>query len=177
MILKQGKLPATPHTEFYFIPKVLALEEIHGTYGFSGPWSRKLHVRSYPTEQVKAPVKANFDFLLESPKEADVLQPYHILTKDIPAGGDPLRARKPIVFGPRTIMSIVKPVKSSPKEEFFRNADFHEIYFVQQGEGVLHSEYGALPFRKDVYIAVPKGTTYRIDLQSKSAWFLLTESL
>lgn len=177
MIVKKGSLPATPHTEFYSIPNVLALEEIHGSYGFSGPWSRKLHVRSYPTEQVKAPVVADFNFIPKMPAEASVLQPYHILTGQMPAEGDALRARKPLVFGPKTVMSIVKPVKGFAKEEFFRNGEMHELYFVQEGEGVLHSEYGALPFRKDVYIVVPKGTTYRIDLTSKSAWFLLTESV
>jgi len=177
MIVKKGNLPATPHTEFYAIPDVLALEEIHGSYGFSGSWSRKLHVRSYPTEQVKQPVKADFDFIPKTPAEADVLQPFHILTGEMLAGGDALRARKPIVFGSNTIFSIIKPTKSFPANEFFRNGERHEIYFVQEGEGVLQSEYGNLPFRKNVYIVVPKGTTYRIEMTSKSAYFLLIESV
>lgn len=177
MIIKKGKLPATPHTEFYAIPNVLALEEIHGSFGFSGSWSRKLHVRSYPTEQVKPPKPANFDFVPTTPKEAEILQPFHILTGKMPSEGDPLRARKPIVYGPSTTFFILKPTKSFPKNEFFRNGERHEIYFVQEGEGTLSSEYGALPFRKDVYIIVPKGTTYRIDLTSKSAFLLLIESV
>lgn len=177
MIIKKGRLPATPHTEFYAKKKVLALEVIHGSYGFSGPWSRKLHIRSYPTEQVKAPVKANFDFVCRSPKEADVLQPYHILTGEMPYGGDILSARKPVVFGPRTIMSIIKPTSSCPKGEFFRNGEMHELYFVQEGEGIFFSEYGTLPFKKDDYLVVPKGTTYRLELKSKQAWLLLTESV
>lgn len=177
MIVKKGALPATPHTEYYAIPNVLALEEIHGSYGFSGPWSRKLHVRYYPTEQVKPPVKADFHFVPETPSEAEIMQPFHIFTAEMPTGGDALRARKPIVYGPRTTMAICKPDKSFPENEFFRNGEMHEIYFVQEGEGVVHSEYGRLPFRKDVYINIPKGTTYRIELTSKSAYFLLTESV
>src|SRR5947208_3219991 len=43
VIVKKGKVPKTPHTEFYAEKGVLALEEIHGVYGFSGAWSRKLH--------------------------------------------------------------------------------------------------------------------------------------
>lgn len=115
MIVKKGKLPATPHTEFCAIPKVLALEEIHGSYGFSGPWSRKLHVRSYPTEQVKTPAKADFHFVPKLPKEAEILQPYHILTGEMPAGGNALHARKNIVFGPRTAFSILKPTSGFPE--------------------------------------------------------------
>ncbi|MDO8528206.1 MAG: homogentisate 1,2-dioxygenase [Deltaproteobacteria bacterium] len=177
MIIKKGKLPATPHTEFYAIPGVLALEMIHGSYGFSGPWSRKMHVRSYPTEQVKAPVKADFNFALQAPKESEVLQPYHILTGEMPYGGDALRARKPIVFGPRTVMSIIKPTAGFSENEYFRNGEMHEIYYVQNGTGTLHSEYGSLPFQPEDYIVVPKGTTYSIDLASKQAWFMLTESV
>ena len=177
MILKKGRLPKTPHTEYYGKKGVLSLEEIHGSFGFSGPWSRKLHIRSYPTEQVKAPVKANFDFVCKSPAEAEILQPYHIPTANMPTEGDALKARKPVVYGPRTILSILKPATGFLKGDYFRNGEMHEIYFVQEGSGVLHSEYGSLPFRKDVYIIVPKGTTYRIDLKSKGAYLLLTESV
>src|SRR5207244_9766014 len=71
MIVRKGTVPSTPHTEFYVIPNVLAREEIHGSYGFSGAWSRKLHVRFYPTEQVKSPRKADFDLVPDFPPEAD----------------------------------------------------------------------------------------------------------
>ena len=81
VIIKKGNIPATPHTEHYCIPNVLALEEIHGSYGFNGPYTRKLHVRSYPTEQSKLPKVA--DFSLSSTIASDkTLQPYHILSRD-----------------------------------------------------------------------------------------------
>src|SRR3972149_6015723 len=102
MIVKKGSLPPTPHTESYAIPDVLTREEIHGSYGFSGAWSRKVHVRSYPTEQVKPPRKGDFDVVPQYPPEADVLQPYHVRTGRMPFGGDAIRSRRPIVHGPRT---------------------------------------------------------------------------
>lgn len=176
MIVKKGTLPATPHTEFHAIPNVLAREEIHGSYGFSGAWSRKLHVRHYPTEQVKPPQRGDFDLVPQFPPEADILQPYHIRTGRIPFEGDPIRSRKPIVYGPSTSLGIAKPKVSMPKDSFFRNGERHEVHFVQEGEGVVRSEYGDLPFRKDVYVVIPKGTTYRIDLTSPKAWFLTVES-
>src|SRR3989442_2523314 len=64
-----------------------------------------------------------------------------------------------------------------PTDPFFRNGERHEVYFVQDGQGVVRSEYGDLKFRKDVYVAIPKGTTYRVDLTSPKAWFLLVESI
>lgn len=146
-------------------------------YGFSGAWSRKVHVRSYPTEQVKPPKKADFALVPEFPEEADVLQPYHIQTAAMPFGGDAVRARKPIVHGPRTSISISKPAEDMPDGTFFRNGERHEIYFVQEGEGRVRTEYGDLRFRKDVYVAIPKGTTYRVELDSANAWLLLVESI
>src|SRR5207247_995890 len=67
LIVKKGTVPPTPHTEFYAIPKVLTKEEIHGSYGFSGAWSRKIHVRFYPTEQVKPPKKSDFALVPDFP--------------------------------------------------------------------------------------------------------------
>lgn len=177
LIAKRGIVPPTPHTEFYAIPGVLAREEIHGSYGFSGAWSRKIHVRSYPTEQVKAPKRGDFDLTPAYPEEADLLQPHHIRTGRMPPEKDAIRGRKVIVAGPRTALSIAKPKEDMPKDTFFRNGERHEMYFVQDGEGRFRSEYGDLPFRKDVYVSLPKGTTYRVELDTDTAWFLVIESL
>lgn len=177
LIVKRGVLPTTPHTEFYAKEGVLALEEIHGTYGFSGPFSRKMHVRSYPTEQVKVPKTASFNFCVSTPKEAEVYQPLVVQTGDMPFEGNALDGRRCIFFGPKTKASIVKPVEGFPENTFFRNGENHELYYVQEGEGVLRSEYGNLAFRKEAYVCVPKGTTYQIELSSNNAFFLLIESV
>ena len=174
-ILKKGDLPKTPHTEFYAIPNVLALEEIHGTYGFSGPHSRKLHIRSYPTEQCKPPVKESFNFLLK-PASDEVLQPYHILVKDITCESDPISNRMPLIFGLSTVVSVSKAKNSMNENTFFRNGEKHELYFVQEGNGVLKTEYGNILFQKGLYLVIPKGTTYQFELKSQSVCFLIIES-
>lgn len=175
MILKKGELPATPHTEHYALPGVLSLEEIHGTYGFNGPYSRKLHLRSYPTEQIKPPKKGDID-LSAKPASDDILQPYHILTGNMPYEGNAISSRKLIMFGSSTIISISKPQKSMEENTFFRNGEKHEIYYVQEGEGILKTDYGDITFRPELYLIIPKGTTYQIELKSKSAFFFITES-
>src|SRR5687768_13943269 len=105
LIVKRGRLPKTPHTEFYAKPGVLALEEIHGSYGFSGPFSRKMHVRRYPTEQCRPPARSTVDL---KPAAADdlPLQPIHVRTGRIPYGEDLLRARKALFFGAKTVVSV-----------------------------------------------------------------------
>ena len=174
MIVKRGSLPATPHTEFYALPGVLALEEIHGASGFSGAYSRKMHVRRYPTEQVRPPVSAGDSMVPVSPKDLP-LQPFHIKTGRVPYEGDYLRSRKPLLFGPSTQISVSKPDKSM--EDFFRNGEGHELLFVQEGAGVLACEYGELPFVAEDYLVIPKGTTYQMKLKSPKAFFLIMESL
>src|SRR3989338_10325529 len=174
-IVKKGNIPATPHSEFYAIPNVLALEEIHGSYGFNGPYTRKLHIRSYPTEQSKLPKLA--DFSLSSKVASDkVLQPYHILTQNIPFEKDFVRSRKPLLMGAKTGVSVSKPKLSMNENEFFKNGERHEILYVQDGSGVLKTEYGELNIRKGLYLIIPKGTIYRVDLTSPEAYFLIIES-
>lgn len=175
MTITRGRVPRAPHTEFRPDGKTFSLEEIHGTYGFSGPWSRKVHVRAYPTEQARPPKAAPFSL---APKAAAAapLQPFHVPTGKLPFAGDPMRGRTALFFGPNTTLSVVKPVRSMKAGEFFRNGQSHELWFVQDGSGVLSSEFGALAFRKGHYLVVPKGTTYRMDVEGERAFLLLVES-
>lgn len=173
-ILKRGKLPPTPHTEFYSEPGTLALEEIHGTYGFSGMFSRKLHRRAYPTQVAAPPRAAGFDLVCR-PARARELQPFHVEAGRIPYAEDAIRGRRPLVYGASTVISVAKPSTPMPKDSFFRNGEKHELYFVQEGGGELATEYGTLPVRKGLYLVIPKGTTYRFDLAGR-AFFLVVES-
>lgn len=175
VIIKKGNIPATPHTEFYAIPNVLALEEIHGSVGFNGPYTRKLHVRSYPTEQSKLPKVADFSLITKTVSDV-TLQPYHILTQKIPFEKDFVRSRKPLLFGAKTALSVSKPKLSLKENEFFRNGERHELIYVQDGSGILKTEYGELEIRKGLYLVIPKGTIYKIDLTSSEAFFLIVES-
>lgn len=177
VIVTRGQVPKTPHTEFYAKKEVLALEEIHGSYGFSGAYSRKMHVRSYPTVQSKPPRLERRLDLRPALAEGLPLQPFHIKTGRIPYGGDFTRARRPLLAGPATTISVAKPRRQAPQREFFRNGEAHELIFVQEGEGTLASEYGELPFNALQYLVLPKGTTYQVGLKSEKAFFLVIESL
>ncbi|MBI3550453.1 MAG: homogentisate 1,2-dioxygenase [Elusimicrobia bacterium] len=174
-VIRRGSLPSSPHTEFYAKDGAFTLEEIHGSYGFSGPHSRKIHYR-YPTVQALPPKSGDFNLRPKPAPAGAVLQPYHLLTGRIPYGKDAIRARVPLVVGPSTDLSASRPNRSMPKDVFFRNGERHEAYFVQDGSGVFSTEYGDLPFRKGHYLVIPKGTTYSVALSSKTAWFLIVES-
>ena len=47
-------------------------------------------------------------------------------------------------------------------KNFFRNADYDELFFVHEGTGRFETVYGHLDFHKGDYIRVPRGTTYKI---------------
>lgn len=175
VILTRGRVPRTPHTEFYSEPDVLALEEIHGTAGFSGPWSRKYHYRKYPTQQIQQPHRLPLD-LRPQPMPHQPLQPWHLRTGRLKAHGDMISGRVPLVYGASTTVSAARFEKSCPAGRFFRNGDAHELWFVQEGAGLLASEYGVLPFKKGHYVSIPKGTTYRVELESEDCWLLIVES-
>ena len=175
VILTRGRVPKTPHTEFYSETGVLSLEEIHGASGFSGAWSRKYHYRKYPTQQVKEPHRLPLD-LRPQPLPPQPLQPWHLRTGRLKPHGDMVSGRVPLVYGASTLVASARFEKSCGADRFFRNGDGHELWFVQEGSGLLASEYGVLPFKKGHYVVIPKGTTYRVELESEDCWLLMVES-
>jgi homogentisate 1,2-dioxygenase len=175
IILSRGRVPKTPHNEFYSEPGVLALEEIHGALGFSGPYSRKYHYRKYPTQQVKPAHRLPVD-LRPIPLPPQPLQPWHLRTARIKPHGDAVSGRVPLVYGDNTRVYCARFERSCPADRFFRNGDGHELWFVQAGRGLLASEYGVLPFKPGHYVVVPKGTTWRVELETEFAWLMIFES-
>lgn len=176
IILTRGSVPPTPHTEFYSEPEVLALEEIHGAAGFSGDWSRKYHYRNYPTRQVQPPHRLPLDLRPQRITPPQPLQPWHLRTGRLKVHGDMISGRVPLVYGTTTVVHAARFAKSCPADRFLRNGDGHELWFVHEGRGLLCSEYGVLPFRPGHYLVIPKGTTYRVELESEQAWILMVES-
>jgi homogentisate 1,2-dioxygenase len=57
---------------------------------------------------------------------------------------------------------------SSSFKHFFRNADYDELFFVHTGSGKIESIYGHLSFEKGDYVIMPRGTTYKIFIDSPS---------
>ncbi|MGB0453724.1 MAG: homogentisate 1,2-dioxygenase [Bacteriovoracaceae bacterium] len=53
-------------------------------------------------------------------------------------------------------------------KNFFRNADFDELYFIHDGEGTIETLFGHVPYKKGDYIVIPRGTTYKLYLKTPS---------
>ena len=47
------------------------------------------------------------------------------------------------------------------RDYFYRDGEGDEVIFVHEGEGVVETIFGTLPYRKHDYVVIPRGTTYR----------------
>tara|TARA_R110002072_G_scaffold1989_5_gene16722 strand:+ start:198474 stop:199562 length:1089 start_codon:yes stop_codon:yes gene_type:complete len=53
-------------------------------------------------------------------------------------------------------------------KHFYRNADFDELYFIHDGEGRFETIYGVLDYQKGDYVNIPRGTTYKVFVDTPS---------
>lgn len=56
---------------------------------------------------------------------------------------------------------------------FYRNSQAYETWWVHEGEGVLKSQFGNLPFRKGDYIVIPFGVTWQMHLDGEARFFTI----
>lgn len=57
---------------------------------------------------------------------------------------------------------------SKTSENYLKNADYDEMYFIHEGEGRFETVYGHVPYKKGDYIIMPRGTTYKIFVDKKT---------
>ncbi|MBL7663738.1 MAG: homogentisate 1,2-dioxygenase [Bacteriovoracaceae bacterium] len=66
----------------------------------------------------------------------------------------------PILYNKDVVMNLGNFSQSF--KNFFRNADFDELYFMHTGKGRIETSYGHLTYQKGDYTIIPRGTTYKI---------------
>ena len=133
----------------------LLVEEVLGYEGFSGNESILYHLHS--------PCRLD-DVGAFTPIEREEWVPethVHRLadTRPIDAGGDPLSARRLLMFNADIEVWVAKP--DAAMAGFYRNGEGDEVVYVHRGGGVLHSVFGSLAFRERDYVVIPRGTTHR----------------
>lgn len=165
-----GEFPQKRHTQFRKPDGGLYREEVMGLEGFSGIQSILYHhflpPRVLKTEYL-GPAK---------PEYADFGAIRHraFRSADLPAGGDPVSARRALLGNNDVTLGLSRPTQSM--DYYYRNAQAYECWFVHEGEGILHSQFGRLPFRPGDYIVIPYGTTWQMELTTKEARFFVVET-
>ncbi|SFJ32997.1 homogentisate 1,2-dioxygenase [Thermoflavimicrobium dichotomicum] len=165
-----GQIPPKRHIQFRQPDGSLYREQVMGTKGFSGIQSILYHI--HPPTQISEAKKIR-DWSIPAEEEG-ANRHRHFLTFEAEEGGDPIDGRLHLLANEDVVIATVKPTE--PMNYFFRNGDGDEIIFVHEGEGVLETVFGELPYRPGDYLVIPVGTTYRLEMKTKEQRFLVIES-
>ncbi len=164
-----GQLPHKRHTQFKKPDGSLYREEVMGLEGFSGIQSILYHCH-LPT-RVKS-----VDLLGSAQTQyADFGALRHRLfrTKDFPAGGDAVAARRTLLGNADVTLSLSRPTQNMSYT--YRNGQAYEVWFAHEGRGKLRSQFGNLDFGPGDYIVIPYGVTWAMEVSGECR-FLVIES-
>jgi homogentisate 1,2-dioxygenase len=163
-----GDLPAKRHVQFRENGTLLT-EEVMGYEGFSGNESILYHLVSpCRVKEVGA-----FSPIVREEWVPDAHVHRLADTADVPAGGDPVMGRRLLMWNDDIEVWLAKPDRETAA--FHRNGEGDEVVFVHQGSGTLATIFGRVPFREHDYIVIPRGTTYRFELDpGPQTWVVLT---
>ncbi|MCA9782571.1 MAG: homogentisate 1,2-dioxygenase [Calditrichaeota bacterium] len=150
-----GKLPHKRHTVFKRPDGTLYQEELMGNKGFTGLSSLLYHER-VPTAIREARVLKSVQ-LEEDPDPT--LRQRHLRAGRLACAGSVVLDRVPVLFNDDICLSLSCPDRND--EFFYRNATADECVYVSDGEGVLESLMGELPFRRGDYVVIPRGILHR----------------
>jgi homogentisate 1,2-dioxygenase len=152
-----GEIPRKRHTQFRTPEGGLYAEELMGVEGFSAD-SALLYHRHLPTAIVDAVTVEDSRGKLEPNLP---LKPRHFKTQDMAFGddADAVTSRRRLFGNPDVTIGFVVASAPSP---LYRNAAGDELLYVQSGEGVVETIYGAIPVGEGDYVVLPTSCTYRV---------------
>jgi homogentisate 1,2-dioxygenase len=164
-----GTIPHKRHTQFRKPDGGLYREEVMGLEGFHGIQSILYH-HFLPPRVVQTELLSH-----TKPEyvEFGALRHRAFTTVDIPAGGDPVAARRVLLGNNDVTLSVSRSTEKM--NYFYRNAQAYEVWFVHEGRGTLYTQFGQLQFEPGDYIVIPYGTTWQMQAEDE-ARFLVIES-
>ena len=154
-----GEVPPKRHTQHRRPDGGLYFEELMGEEGFSSD-SALLYHRHIPSAIVDATPWPLPDL---STKANHPLRPRHLKLHELFPGEDWKRhdvvTDRRLVLGNADVrLSYVVAGETSP---LYRNALGDECVYVESGEAVVETVFGALPARQGDYVILPRATTHR----------------
>jgi homogentisate 1,2-dioxygenase len=162
-----GEFPQKRHTQFRKSSGGLYREEVMGLEGFSGIQSILYHhfmpPRVQNTEDLGSAQLEYADF--------GALRHRAFATGDMPAGGDPVSARRILLGNHDVTLGISRPKESMPY--YYRNAQAYEVWFTHEGIGMLRTHFGTLPFKQGDYLVIPFGVTWMMELEGEARFFVI----
>jgi homogentisate 1,2-dioxygenase len=151
-----GQIPPKRHTQFRQPDGSLYHEEVMGIHGFAGIQSILYHL--YPPTAVRGvetETEVKIDYCDSGP-----LRPRHLRSANVPAGGNAIQARVPLMGNNDVILYIARPTKAM--DYWYKFAHGDDVIFIHEGTGVLESQFGLLHYRPGDYLVIPTGVIWRL---------------
>jgi homogentisate 1,2-dioxygenase len=153
-----GRLPPKHHVALRDADGRLLHEECLTRQGFDGPYTILYHQhRPHPSRP--APAEHGWRAPAGEPPRPLLRRHYRTQDQRLP-GGAPVDARVPLLASADVVVSMLAPTAEDPV--YFANGDADDLYFVQEGGGLLRSALGDLRFEKEDYLHVPRGLLHRL---------------
>ena len=167
-----GDIPPKRHTQFEKPDGSLYHEQLFGTIGFVGMSSLLYHHRR-PTmvKRVGKSVNVTPTAAIENNLLSRKLEGFKVK----PQSGY-LESRTPVLFNSDVTILLAAPTKGMGDDAFYKNSDGDEVVFVHEGEGVLHTMLGKIPFGSGDYLVIPRGIIHRFVFTSNANRLFITES-
>ncbi len=166
-----GSIPHKRHTQFRKPDGGLYAEQLFSTEGFSNDYSLLYHNHA-PTMITGTDVPVDV-----SPQIAEEKMLKHRSFEgfNIQPVADFLQSRVPVLVNNDVHLSLAAPQKSM-QDYFYKNADADEVIFIHEGNGVLQTQYGKIPFGYGDYVVIPRGTIYQIRFEQENNRLFIIES-
>jgi homogentisate 1,2-dioxygenase len=169
--LQRGTFPSKRHVIFRKPDGSLYPEQLVSTEGFSSIYSIIYHHQN-PTRVTK--IDKAYSVAPEAAVEKN-MQHRAFRGLDIKPANDFLESRKIVLYNNDVYISLAAPRKSMT-DYFYKNSQADEMIFVHEGEGVLHTVYGELPFVKGDHVIIPRGTIYQLTFENEHNRLFIVES-
>ena len=157
---KKGQVPEKRHIQFRNENNDLYWEELISREGFSSIYSNTYH-KNPPTAIEKIGECSEINLSLRN----KIHKPYHIRTANINNNGDAVFSRTPLFYNQD--ITIYKSNVTESMVNLYKNAYADELLFIQNGNGVLSSNFGSLNISKGDYLVIPRGVIWEIKIKTK----------
>lgn len=168
---KLGNIPHKRHVQFRKPDGSLYSEQLFSTEGFSDDYALLYHCHP-PTQIIKTEPQVDV-----SPQVAEEKMLCHRSFEGfkVPPVADFLESRVPVLVNNDCHIVLAAPQKSMTGY-YYKNTDADEMIFVHEGSGIVHTQYGQLPFSYGDYIVLPRGTIYQISFNDEKNRLFIVES-
>ena len=190
---KLGQIPSKRHIQFRKPDGNLYSEQLVSTEGFSADYSIVYHCHP-PTlvTGIDDPVSIAPDIAIQKNMQNRSFQGFKVKPTD-----NYLDSRVPVLVNDDCYVILAAPTNWNSRQSavgsrqlkknsdkipktkdsyFFKNSDGHEMIFVHEGEGVLKTMYGNLPFEYGDHLIIPRGIIYQLEFKTDQNRLFIVES-